>query len=131
MIWILDTGWAKPPMSMNDRPTPQQKARETAAVRRHVYLLARAAKIPPQKRVAVRMIWTVPDRIRRDVENPTTTYKAVCDALAAPVLKRGLVIAPGALIVPDDTPEFMAKSYCDIRYEKGVSAVTIEVEGIE
>lgn len=133
MIYTLRPDWDKPPMSMNDHDIRQVEARKTAEIRQEIYQLALAAKIPPMPKISVRMIWTVPDRKRRDQENPTLTYKAVCDALAAPTVtrtRRGVKVSPGALIVPDDVPEYMEKHLCQFRYEKGVSKVEIEIEEV-
>lgn len=126
--WTLTPPWPKPPMSMNDRPHPQVRARQTAQIRSDIYKLILAAKIPPQKHVTVRLIWTVPTRLRRDAENPVPTLKAACDAMGPPTRHRGGV-SPGASIVPDDTPAWMEKIMPIIEYRKGELGVRIEIEG--
>lgn len=132
-LWTLEMPWPKPPLSLNDRPTTHERARLTAMIRRDTYTIAKAAKIPPQKHLTVQLVWTHPDKVRRDDENPVPTQKAVCDALAAPTRSRKkdgtVIISPGLLIVPDDTAEYMTKLMPRLRYEKGVSRVDIEIEG--
>lgn len=98
---------------MNQRLHWARKARETKDIRRAAFLLSR--HIPDLDKCGVRMIWTVPDRRRRDAENTMPTLKALCDGLV------------DAEIVPDDTPEFMAKEMTEIVYVKGVSKVQLKI----
>lgn len=115
--WTLTPPWEKPPMSMNDRLHHQVKARMTAMVRTTAYLLARQARIPACSHVEVAMVWTVPDRGRRDAENPIATLKPFCDGLV------------DAGIVPDDTPEWMTKLMPVIEYRRGEKGVRFELSG--
>lgn len=78
---------------------------------------ATAALIPPLVHCIVEMIWTVPDRKRRDEENPVATLKPVCDGLV------------DAGIVPDDVPLYMTKPMPRIEYVKGRKGVLFIVTG--
>jgi crossover junction endodeoxyribonuclease RusA len=105
-------------MSMNDRGHWAPKAQKVAQVREWSALAASEAHIPPMQFCSVVMLWTVPDKKRRDEENPMPDFKAACDGLV------------DAGVVPDDTPQYMAKFMPVITYEKGVAAVRFEVTGI-
>lgn len=113
--WMLKLPWEKPPMSLNDRDHHRVKARKTKDIRETVGWVLRAAHIPPLERVRVQMVWTVPDRIRRDEDNPAATLKAVCDAFV------------DVGVVPDDVPKFMEKLTTRIEYAEGVRSVTLHI----
>lgn len=116
--WTLTPGWSKPPLSMNDRLHHHVKARIVADIRAAGCWLAREQHIPHLEHVTVSMVWTVPDRKRRDDENPVATLKPFCDGLV------------DAGIVPDDTPEYMTKLMPTIRYVKGQHGVRFVVESV-
>lgn len=124
MIWTLETSWKRPPLSLNDRGRWQTFTARKKAIRDEIITLVRQANIPRQAHISARMIWTVPTRHDRDEDNTMATMKVVWDALIDPRPKR-----PGAGIVPEDTPQYMTKPMTEIRYEKGVSKVDIEIEG--
>lgn len=117
--WTLTFDWARPPLSMNDRLHYTAKARITARIREVVAAHARTAGIPPLEHCTVILRWTVTDRRVRDVENPTPTYKAACDALV------------DAGVVPDDRPELMSKHMPRIVYvpraDGGVAHIELDV----
>lgn len=104
------------PLTLNQRINRWEKAKRVAAVRSEAAWRCRAAHIPATDWCRVCMIWTVPDRRRRDAENPILTMKAWCDGIV------------DAGVVPDDVPEMMDKLMPKIRYERGVSRVEFTVE---
>ena len=116
--WTLTLPWTKPPLNMNDRLHRMAEYAQQQAIRQTAKILARNARIPACEHVEVAMIWTVPDRGRRDAENPIATMKPFCDGLV------------DAGIVPDDTPEWMTKLMPRIEYRKGEKAVRFEVRAI-
>lgn len=71
--------WKSPPLTLNQRMHWATKARETARIRSIVALLAKGLTINPP--IEVELVWTVPDRRRRDVDNPASTVKVCVDAL--------------------------------------------------
>lgn len=75
--------------------------------------------LPAGTRVSVGLVWVVPDKRRRDAENPVPTLKALCDGLV------------DAGLVPDDTPEFMEKLMPVIVYVKGELRVELTLEVLE
>lgn len=89
--------WMAPPMNLNHRMHWRRKAALTRAVRDTTHVLVKAAKIKPCPRVDVTLHYQPRDRRVRDEENPTPTYKAICDGIV------------DAGVVPDDSPEFMVK----------------------
>lgn len=117
--WTLTPGWSKPPLNMNDRLHRMAEYTQQQAIRKAGKLLAKSARIPACSHIEVAMIWTVPDRKRRDDENPVATLKPFCDGLV------------DAGIVPDDTPEYMTKLMPTIRYVKGQHGVRFVVRSIE
>lgn len=97
--------WSKPPLSMNDRGHYMVKARATASVRAAVMIMARSHKLPQGLAyVTVQLHYRPRDNRRRDTDNLVATLKPICDALADGTTKH-----PGYGLVPDDTPQFMAK----------------------
>lgn len=101
----IDLPYATPPLSMNDRGHWATKARLTASVRRDILSLARFHRLPRNvAHASIQLHYRPRDRRRRDTDNLVATLKPCCDALAA-----GTARNPGYGLVPDDTPEFMAK----------------------
>ncbi|KGF17384.1 crossover junction endodeoxyribonuclease RusA superfamily protein [Corynebacterium freneyi] len=95
---ILWLPYSRPPLTANQRLHWAAKARITADVRRTTMLLARAAKLPrDREHVTVALHYVPRDRRRRDADNLVPTLKAACDGLV------------DAGLVPDDTPDQMAK----------------------
>ena len=117
-LWTLVAPWPKPPLSMNDRLHFRVKAKLVAQIRKDAYVITKAAGVPRLRHATVAMIWTVPDRVRRDEENPLETGKPWFDGMI------------DAGVVPDDVPEWMTKLMPIIEYVKGVSAVRFEVSGV-
>ena len=95
--WMIRLPYRTPPLSLNARQHWATKARATKRVRSDVCLILRSHRVPPAGRVEVQLGYTPRDRRRRDTDNLVATLKAVADAVV------------DAGIVPDDTPEFMAK----------------------
>lgn len=88
--------WQAPPLTENQRLHYALKARVTKDVRLTGRLLT--ARLGPQPRVEVTLVWIVPDHRRRDEDNIVPTLKALCDGIV------------DAGVVPDDTPRWMVKN---------------------
>lgn len=103
MTWVIDLPYDRPPLSLNQR----QHWAVTHRITQELKLVAKvkARHIPELDKCSVELVWFVTDRRRRDVDNPVPTLKALCDGLV------------DAEIVPDDTPEYMAK--LPVRIEHG------------
>lgn len=78
-------------LNANDRLHWRPKNRITQQLRGDAFKLAKAAKVPPLKRVHVEGIYEPPDRRRRDVANLYPSFKAAID---------GALVDVGVL--PDD-----------------------------
>lgn len=115
--WTLVPPWSKPPLSMNDRTHWAVHAKKTAECREWALDAAVAALVPPLVHCIVEMVWYVPDRRRRDEENPVASFKPVCDGLV------------DAQVVPDDVPKYMTKLMPRVEYRKGDSGVEIVITG--
>lgn len=99
----LDLPWLRPPLRSNDRRHFRAQAREVAAVRGTVMLLAKAEKIPAGNHLTVQLHYAPGRRTRMDSHNLHPTVKAAVDALARGK-RRDWV---GLELVPDDTDEFV------------------------
>lgn len=120
-VWVFTYPdlWPKPLMSLNDRGQHWAgKAAKTAQVRTWACAMALADSVPALSHCVVEMVWTVPDKRRRDAENPVPDLKAFCDGMV------------DAGVTPDDVPEWMTKLMPRIEYVKGVSVVRFEVSGV-
>lgn len=93
--WHIVLPYLSPPLSANDRPHWAKRARIVAQIRSDVGWLLKAAKIPPQDRIAVELHYRPKDRQRRDGENLAPTLKPAIDATV------------DAGIVPDDTAQYV------------------------
>ena len=94
----LHLPWVKPPLSLNRRGHWATRSRQTRAVREAIRWIAASAKLPKGVGYATVQLHYLPaDNRRRDTDNLVATLKPLCDGL----VDYGLV--------PDDTPEFMAK----------------------
>ncbi|ANA85292.1 RusA-like Holliday junction resolvase [Gordonia phage BritBrat] len=105
----IDLPWTKPPLSMNDRGytkgAAMAKSALTARIRQQVQLLAVLHQLPRNvAHTSVQLHYRPCDNRRRDTDNLVATLKPICDALAA-----GTKTHPGYGLVPDDTPQYMAK----------------------
>jgi Holliday junction resolvase RusA-like endonuclease len=89
--------WAAPPLTENQR---WGHWAQRAAVVKDVRLTGKllVARLGPQPRVEVTLVWVVKDAHRRDADNIVPTLKALCDGIV------------DAGVVPDDTPWFMVKN---------------------
>jgi crossover junction endodeoxyribonuclease RusA len=96
-VRVIRLPWTTPPLSLNERTHWARKARTTREVRQITQWLAQSHRIPPRRRIAVRLLYTPRDLRRRDADNLTPVLKAVCDGLV------------DAGVVPDDTPDYMLK----------------------
>lgn len=83
------------PLSLNDRTHFRVKAQAVKEVRDMVIVLARAAKIPPCRKVRTTLIYVPRDRRRRDPLNLVATMKACEDGLV------------DAGVIPDDNPDYV------------------------
>ena len=115
--WTLVPEWSHPLDSMNARPHWAVRSKSTDRNRQWAMNAATAALIPPLEHCIVEMVWTVPDRKRRDEENPMYDFKAICDGLV------------DAGVVPDDIPQWMTKLMPKIAYQKGIARVEVIVTG--
>jgi crossover junction endodeoxyribonuclease RusA len=103
----------RPPLTANQRHHWRPRARLVAAVRSTTATLARSANVPALGRCSVRLVWTVTDRRRRDVDNLVPTLKACADGLV------------DAGVVVDDVPALMAKHMPEIVLGEQPSLVLI------
>ena len=95
--WTLELPWHLNPLPANGpRGNYYAHAKKVKMVRRTVWALATAAKMPPQERVTVELTYFVRDRRRRDVDNLVPLLKPIKDGLV------------DAGLVRDDTPDIMA-----------------------
>ncbi len=106
---IIKLPWLKPPLSMNDRGASRGASYAVNAKRREirqtVTLLARSRKLPRNCRYSrVTLHYLPADNRRRDTDNLVATLKPICDGLAM-----GAAGGVGYGLVPDDTPQYMAK----------------------
>lgn len=117
---ILPLPWSCPPLSMNQRGASRGaafgRAQKIREIRTTTVNLARAAHLPKDlAHVTVQLHYRPRDRGRRDTDNLIATLKPICDALT-PGRPAGLTRtgkpAPALIgygLVPDDTPQYMAK----------------------
>ena len=115
--WTLIPEWHKPLMSMNDRPHWAVRAKSIKRCRQWAMNAATAALIPPLDHCIVEMVWTVPDRKRRDAENPMYDLKSYCDGLV------------DAGVAQDDIPQYMTKLMPRIEYVRGQRGVAVIITG--
>src|ERR1041384_4917271 len=108
MAWRLVLPYDKPPLSMNDRHHWRVHARIKAELMEAARWKIRAARIPKLQSCTIQLEWIVPDRIRRDTDNPTATTKVLVDAL----VREGVIV--------DDSPEYVRREETIITYDKGV-----------
>ncbi|MGW5647535.1 hypothetical protein [Saccharopolyspora sp. NPDC003762] len=101
-VYRLALPFERPPLTANQRLHWRTRADLTRMVRKTAATLARAAKVPALGRCAVRLVWTVTDRRRRDADNLVPTLKACADGLV------------DAGVVADDVPELMTKHMPEI-----------------
>ena len=92
--WTLELPFQRP-LSLNDRMHHMVRYRKAKPYREAACWLAKAAKIPPCERIKVVLVYTPPDRRRRDPINLTATQKVAEDGLV------------DAGVVPDDTPRYV------------------------
>ena len=79
--WVLLLPYRRLPLSANDRPHYQAKARITAEIRRDAWALAKAHRIPALKAVMVEFIHYPGNNVRHDGGNAAPTLKALIDGL--------------------------------------------------
>lgn len=91
----LHFDWVKPPLSLNYRMEKHAERRVIADVRNAARLAA--ARLPQLDKCLVTLTWFVVTKTVRDVENPVSTLKALCDGLV------------DAGVVVDDRPAYMDK----------------------
>ena len=98
-------------LSMNYRGSHWPRSNNTAMVRRDVFSLVRAARIPALDRCQVDVCWLVKTKTKRDSDNLAPLLKAIYDGIGS---DRGI----SARIVEDDSPEYMVKRSATIHYDK-------------
>ena len=83
MTYTLTVDVRKPPMTLNEqrRAHWQTVRRAKAEAERHVWVVAKAARIPPLNRAHVEIIWFAPDKRPRDADSLSVFLKATLDAL--------------------------------------------------
>ncbi|MEU5848955.1 hypothetical protein [Saccharopolyspora shandongensis] len=94
--------YERPPLTANQRLHWRTRAELTRMIRTAAAVRARNAKVPALGCCAVRLVWTVTDRRRRDADNLVPTLKACADGLV------------DAGVVVDDIPELMTKHMPEI-----------------
>lgn len=95
--WTIRLPWTKPPISDNSRLHWTAQHRIKQRIRSGVRVLVSAARVPELSRCSVNVEYVPRDRRRRDTDNLSALRKIAADA----------VVDCG--VVPDDTPEYMAK----------------------
>lgn len=101
----IPLSFTRPPLSLNQRDHWAKNAKAKREIRDEVFYRCMAAKIRrPARHVTVEFHWRPADRRRRDTDNVQPTVKSCCDALGP---RSGTSAGYG--LVPDDTPEFMAR----------------------
>jgi crossover junction endodeoxyribonuclease RusA len=93
----LGLPWERPPLSLNDRMSREQRDREIARVRRDAGWVAKAARLGHHDHATVVLHYQPARRGRRDADNLVATLKPVCDGLV------------DAGLVDDDDPAHMTK----------------------
>lgn len=124
--WTIVLPWPNPPLSMNDRGHWTKRASRNAMVRDRVTKLVKDAKIPRLTHATVTLRWTVPDRAKRDTDNPMATLKPCCDGMVDRWVDR--ILIPG--ILPDDEPRYMTKRMPEIVYDRGIRKLELIIEGV-
>jgi crossover junction endodeoxyribonuclease RusA len=81
--WTILLSYRRPPLTANQRLHWSHRARATATIRDMIGWHVRAQRIPTLDRPTVTLVYTPPDRRRRDVDNLVPTSKACVDALRA------------------------------------------------
>jgi crossover junction endodeoxyribonuclease RusA len=107
------------PLSSNDRWHFRVKARHVAAIREGAGWAAKAAKIPPQEHITVRLHYAPGDSRRRDASNLMATQKPAVDALV------------DAGVVPDDTAKWVTELMPVIHEGPGRRALWLEIRAGE
>jgi crossover junction endodeoxyribonuclease RusA len=106
---VLGLPWETPPLSLNDRHANRiVESKAIAKVRRDAGWVAKSARLGSYNRVRVALHYCPLRRGRRDADNLVGTLKPVCDGLV------------DAGLVPDDTPEHMAKDMPVIHESDGI-----------
>lgn len=97
--------FTRPPLSLNKQWHWAKQSKLKRSIREEVFLRCMSQKIRrPAKFVTVEFHWRPAENRRRDTDNIQPTVKSCCDALGP---RSG--DSPGYGLVPDDTPEFMAR----------------------
>jgi hypothetical protein len=99
--------------------TGRPKAKLIDSCRTWAALACTEALIPPLVHAVVEFTWFVPDRKRRDEDNPVATMKPICDGIV------------DAGVVPDDTPDLMTKMWPILCYRKGQGGFSVRITGEE
>ncbi len=79
--WAIQMPWPRPPMSLNHRHSPHERASLTRMIRNDTNVLARAAHLPELDRVTLGLIWYPGDNQVTDADNVAPTLKAAIDGL--------------------------------------------------
>lgn len=111
--YLLPLPYERPPLTANQRHHWRRRARLTAGVRSTTAALARSVGVPALGRCSVRLVWSVTDRRRRDVDNLVPTLKACADGLV------------DAEVVVDDVPALMTKHMPEIVLGERVGLVLV------
>lgn len=99
VTWTIELPYTRPPLSLNDRFQTVAGRRAHSAlvarVRSDTATLVRAARIPKQAAIHLRLHYRPGDKRRRDADNLTATLKPAID---------GIVTAG---VVPDDCAPYV------------------------
>ena len=116
--WRIKLPYEVPPLTLNKSKSMHwaPKAKVIKELRELAFWQARSHKIPPLDRVRVMIEWRVPDKRKRDVDNPVETVKPLADGLV------------DAGVVPDDSWQYMEGKGVEIVYDKGVRELFLTIE---
>lgn len=83
MTHVLTIDVRKPPMTLNEqrRAHWQTVRRAKAEAEQHIWVVAKAARLPRMKRAHVEVVWFAPDKRARDADSLGPYMKAVLDTL--------------------------------------------------
>ena len=83
MTHVLTVDVRKPPMTLNEqrRAHWQTVRRAKAEAEQHIWVVAKAARLPAMQKVHVEVIWFAPDKRARDADALSPFLKAALDAL--------------------------------------------------
>jgi hypothetical protein len=79
--WNIQMPWPRPPISLNHRHSPHERASLTRMIRDDTNVLARAVRLPKLDRVTLGLVWYPGNNQVTDADNIAPTLKAAIDGL--------------------------------------------------